>query len=340
MCKIAIFFDIEDALDNLDRLEQPHGGGLYSASKKVLIKHPDFDAPDFEPVLQRENLPVLIHTRYASSGEKGSLENTQPIRSGRLIFSHNGTISKDKLIPKISLSDPEVTQKLLDIQSRSDSSLLAESLMDASVEQVRVKLAPFISSNNFICYNELEEKFIVMGTFALRASKGQCQAVIVGPMPWSTEWTRVQGVMIIFKSGKIVFQSLNVYSPPAEKKRSEPWKKSNSSGGKDLKNYWTEKQQDKAVEDYHSTLIDAPPDPFNPQTAEEPDEFGEIDPIEASSNPFDELGEAVGYDQAAKLIDMSPIELEKLGMPPEILKLTLTCKQQLDAFQLQEGGLH
>lgn len=249
---MALFFRANEAREYLHLLSQPDGAGLYSASQKILVKHWDLDAEDLMPIITPGNMPVLVHARLSSSGAKKSEANTHPFRFGSFVFAHNGTIDRFKLMQELDIKEPDVINKLVALTYRSDSSLLAECLKDATIEQAKIKLAPYVRCNNFLCYSEREEKFLALGIYSLRANKGFVQSLIVNCfMEYSTSWTRVTGMMVISKEGRIIQQSTKPYTPP--KKELEP--EQAFKPGQKLQDYW--KSDDR---NYFSTLEDVLPD--------------------------------------------------------------------------------
>ena len=164
---MAVYWETEIALATMPLLSQRDGAGLYSAPRKLLVKHEKFDADDYLPMVDDTIVPFIVHARQVSSGVVDR-ENTQPFKNGCTVFCHNGTISRlDLPTSKVEVTDDsdDMLKKLCNIVNRSDSWLLAKSLASSTVEQAEPVLKEFTDRNNFILYNEVERKFLVMGTF-------------------------------------------------------------------------------------------------------------------------------------------------------------------------------
>lgn len=204
MCRMAILFDKETALMLLEHLNQEDGAGIYSASKRVLVKHEILSPSDFAPMISDEVLPVMVHARAASIGAI-STNNCQPFKIDRTILAHNGTISKSEFeIPSLKIGDPKCLCMLLKHVRKSDSCLLAESLAGLSIEEADKNLERFSKASNFFFYSEVEKKFLVKGTFqALFKSPGVVKAVVAG-IYFQRIGISLQGTLVLSENGTIL----------------------------------------------------------------------------------------------------------------------------------------
>lgn len=206
MCKMAVFFEQKLLQEKIDSLSQTDGAGIYSTAERFLLKGTKFDVADFMPVIEEDRLPVLIHARQVSSGAKKD-RFVQPFRFGRIVFAHNGTISKAFLWPHLPHVREEFTkeavQKNVDL---SDSYLIAQILVGKSLNQIIEFLDTHSTWNNFIVFHEREQKWMIMGNFSIfkkENSENQLTGLVV-----NHAYPKVKGHLIATKTGRIVDQKV------------------------------------------------------------------------------------------------------------------------------------
>ena len=214
MCRMGIFFsDAESGRKMLasELLDQEDGAGLYSVTKRILIKHQELYASSFAPLMSEEILPVMVHARSRTTGPLTS-ENCQPFKVGSRVLAHNGTISKESFPQvKVTLDDPQVVEKLVQFEQSSDSRLLAELLADKTIEQADRILEAISRYNNFFFYSEEEEKFLVKGIFQILYAKPVTAKIVAVTRERIPNAFAFRGTVHIAKDGTVVHRRIQPY---------------------------------------------------------------------------------------------------------------------------------